>query len=53
MVRLKFKDMGRVMKLTDLFGPYAAYVKKNESQLVQNGAFGRWRLRPIGPPQPP
>ena len=30
MVKLKFKDMGRVMKLKDLFGPYAAYVKKNE-----------------------
>merc|ERR1712160_91334 len=30
LVRLKFKDMGRVMKLKDLFGPYAAFVKKNE-----------------------
>ena len=30
MVKLKFKDMGRVMKLKDLFGPFAAYVKKNE-----------------------
>ena len=30
MIKLKFKDMGRVMKLKDLFGPFAAYVKKNE-----------------------
>ena len=30
LVKLKFKDMGRVMKLKDLFGPFAAYVKKNE-----------------------
>ena len=29
-IKLKFKDMGRVMKFKDLFGPYAAYVKKNE-----------------------
>ena len=30
LIKLKFKDMGRVMKFKDLFGPYAAYVKKNE-----------------------
>ena len=29
-VKLKFKDMGRVMKLKDLVGPYAAWIKKNE-----------------------
>ena len=29
-VKLKFKDMGRIMKLKDLFGPYAAWLKKHE-----------------------
>lgn len=30
LVQLKFKDMGRVMKVKDLVGKYAAWIKKNE-----------------------
>ena len=29
-MKLKFKDMSKIMKLKDLFGPYAAWIKKNE-----------------------
>ena len=44
MVKLKFKDMGRVMKLKDLFGPFAAYVKKNEPLACSKRSL---------PPRPP